>query len=167
MKALKLIVLMVVVGALFTLSSCGGGGTTPEPVADQQLTKLSKAWKLTAVTLDGNSMATAYNTSGTSQFKLTITGTKGASSFAYSTTGNPAAGSVWKSSGSWAFGSDPLTMIKRDAPVAPNTTPAAIDITYTVTTTTLEIRFPFSGTGYLNQGKVEQTNGAWVFTFGL
>ena len=61
MKALKLLVLMVAVGALFTFSSCGGGGTTPEPITDQQLTKLSKTWKLTAVTLtDGlgtNSMA--------------------------------------------------------------------------------------------------------------
>ncbi len=170
MKALKLLVLMVAVGALFTFSSCGGGGSTPEPVADQQLTKLSKTWKLTAVTRNGSptdASALAYSTSGTSQFKLTITGTKGTTSFAYTTTGNPATGSVWKGSGTWAFGSDPLTMIKRDAPVAPATTPPALEVTYTVTTTTLEVRFPFSGTGYTNQGRVEQTDGAWVFTFGL
>jgi hypothetical protein len=162
MKALKLLVLMVAVGALFTFSSCGGDGTTPEPPADQQLTKLSKTWKLTAVTLDGATMASFYKVTGTDQFKLTITGTKGASTFAYTTTGNPPSGSVWKGSSDWRFGTDPLTMIKRDLAL---TTP--LDVTYTVTTTTLEIRFTFSGAGYTSQGRTEQTNGAWVFTFGL
>lgn len=162
MKALKLLVLIAAVGTLFTFSSCGGGGTTPEPVTDQQLTKLIKTWKLTAVTLDGATMASAYNTSGTNQFKLTISGTKGQTSFAYTTTNNPPSGSVWKGSSTWGFGTDPLTMIKRDLAL---TTP--LDVTYTVTTTTLEIRFTFSGAGYTNQGRAEQTNGAWVFTFGL
>ena len=77
-------------------------------------------------------------------------------------TGNPPSGSVWKGSSDWKFGTDPLTMIKRDLAL---TTP--LDVTYTVTTTTLEIRFTFSGAGYTNQGRAEQTNGAWVFTFGL
>ena len=161
MKALKLLVLMVAVGALFTFSSCGGDGTTPEPPADQQLTKLSKTWKLTAVTLDGATMASFYKVTGTDQFKLTITGTKGATSFAYTTTGNPPSGSVWKGSSDWRFGTDPLTMIKRD------TSPTPLDMTYTVTTTTLEIRFTFNGAGYTNQGRTEETDGDWVFTFGL
>lgn len=163
MKALKLLVVIVAVGALFTFSSCGGGGSTPEPVTDQQLTKLSKAWKLTAVTLGGNDMSSAYNTSGSNQFTLTVSGTKGTSTFAYTTSKNPIKNSVWLGSNEWKFGTDALTMIIRDtkSPATP------INATYTVTATTLEIRFSFSGTGYDNQGRVEQTEGNWVFTFGL
>ncbi len=164
MKALKLLVLIVAVGALFTFSSCGGGGTTPEPVTDQQLTKLSKTWKLTAVTLtDGtgtNSMAAFYKVTGTDQFKLTITGTKGATTFAYTTTGNPPSGSVWKGSSDWKFGTDPLTMIQRDLS-------AKVDMTYVLTSTTLTLTFNFTGSGYTNQGRTESTTGLWVYTFGL
>ncbi len=163
MKALKLFVLMAAVGALFTFSSCGGGGTTPEPVTDQQLTKLSKTWKLTAVTLQANDMSSAYSTSGATQFKLTITGTKGATTFAYTTTGNPSKGSVWKGSSDWKFGTDPLTMIQRDLS-------APLNMTYTLTGTgtaaVLVITFDFSGTGYDGQGRTEATNGKWIFTFG-
>jgi hypothetical protein len=167
MKALKLFVLMAAVGALFTFSSCGGGGTTPEPVTDQQLTKLSKTWKLTDVKLTDangtNSMSSAYNITGATQFKLTITGTKGATTFAYTTTGNPSKGSVWKGSSDWKFGTDPLTMLQRDLS-------APLNMTYTLTGTgtaaVLVINFDFSGTGYDGQGRTESTNGKWVFTFG-
>lgn len=162
MKALKLLVLIAAVGTLFTFSNCGGGGSTPEPVTDQQLTKLTKTWKLTAVTLGGVDKSAFYSTSGNNQFKLTITGTKGASTFAYTTTGNPPSGSVWKGSSDWKFGTDPLTMIKRDLALTP-----PLEVTYTVTSTTLEIRFTFSGPGYTNQGRTEETAGNWVFTFGL
>ncbi|NOS93798.1 MAG: hypothetical protein HOP30_17920 [Cyclobacteriaceae bacterium] len=163
MKALKLIVLMVALGALFTFSSCGGDGTTPEPVTDQQLTKLSKAWKLTAVTLKGVDKATIYNTTGANQFKLTITGTKGTTTFAYTTTGNPST-SVWKGNSDWKFGTDPLTLIQRDLSLNP---PLAMNYTVTSTTLTLTFTFPVGATGYQNQGRAEETEGDWVFTFGL
>ena len=160
MKALKAIILIAAVGLLFTLSNCGGGGSTPEPVADVQLAKLSKAWKLTAVT---GPSADQYKTADPGQFKLVITGTKGATSFGYTTTGNPPSASVWKGSGSWAFGTSPETMIVRDG----GSTIDKLDMNYTVTATTLVVTFIFSGTGYANQGKTEVVNGNWSFTFGL
>ncbi len=163
MKALKVISLIALVGVLFTLSNCGGGGSNPEPVADVQLAKLSKAWKLTAVTRDSQNQSSLYATSGT-PFKLTITGTKGAASFGYTTTGNPPSGSVWKGSGSWAFGTSPETMIVRDG----GSVTDKLDMNYTVTATTLVVTFAFSGTGgYANQGKTEVVTGNWSFTFGL
>jgi hypothetical protein len=165
MKYLKFLLLICSVGALVGLSNCGGSGTTPEPVTDQQLVKLTKTWKLTSVTLKDatnttTDMSFAYNTSGAKQFILTITGTKGATSFAYTTTGNPASGSVWKGSSDWVFGTDPLTLVKRDV-IAP------VTMNYVVSGTNLELKFNFSGSGYPAQGRVESTTGEWVFTFGL
>jgi hypothetical protein len=165
MKYLKFILVIASVGVLFTLSNCGGSGSTPEPVTDQQLVKLTKTWKLTSVTLKdaGNvttDMSFAYNTTGAKQFTLVVTGTKGASSFAYTTSGNPASGSVWKGSSDWSFGTDPLTMIKRDN-IAP------VNMTYVVSGTNLELKFNFTGAGYPSQGRVESTTGEWIFTFGI
>ena len=165
MKALKAISLIAVIGVLFTLSNCGGGGTTPEPVADVQLAKLSKTWKLTAVTREGQDQSSLYATTGT-PFQLIITGTKGAASFGYTTKGNPPSASVWKGSGSWVFGTQPETMITRDPTGGNPPGTDKLEMSYTVTATTLEITFSFSGTGYPSQGRSEAVTGAWKFTFG-
>ncbi|MFM9838964.1 MAG: hypothetical protein ACKVOQ_11910 [Cyclobacteriaceae bacterium] len=154
MKALKSLLLIVSIGVLFTLSNCGSPSPTPEPVADQQLAKLSKTWKITNVKLDGADKTTSYP-----GFQLIVTGTKGATSFGYTTSGRPLL-SAWKSSGTWAFGTDPLTMLVRD----PDSTTDKLDMTYTVSESTLTISFNYQGAGYT---RTDVVKGAWVFTFGL
>jgi hypothetical protein len=156
MKALKSLLLIASVGVLFTFSNCGGGGGTPEPVADQQLAKLTGTWNATSVVYQPPSAPlTTYP-----NFKLVLSGTKGAASFNYTTSGNPATLSPWKSSGTWAFGTDPVTMMVRDSGVD------LLDMTYVVSATTLEIRFNFPRDGgYPNQGRTEQVKGDWVFSF--
>jgi hypothetical protein len=153
MKALKSLLLIASIGVLFTFSNCGGGGSTPEPVTDQQLAKLTGTWKATSVTYQAGALTTY------SAFKLVLTGTKGTTSFNYTTSGNPTTLSPWKSSGTWAFGTDPVTMIVRDSGTD------LLNMTYVVSATTLEIRFNYSGAGYPNQGRIDQVIGEWVFTF--
>jgi hypothetical protein len=161
MKALKSLLLIASVGVLFTFSNCGGGGSTPEPVSDQQFTKLAKTWKITSVT-DGNSQNVTTSYSG---FQLTLSGTKGQTSFNYSTTGRPSL-SPWPSGsaplGKWSFGADAATMIVRD----PDVTTDKLDMNYIVTATTLKITFNFTNPkGY--QGRTDQVTGNWEFNFGL
>ncbi len=155
MKALKLGLLFISIGVLLTFSNCGGGGSTPEPLADQQFTKLSKTWNIATVTLEGQDQKTLLYPN----FKLQITGTKGAASFGYKTTGNPAAGSPWKGTSTWAFGTDPLTMLVRE----PDTDKLAM--TYAVSASTLQISFNYTGTVNQNQGRTEVVTGNWIFTF--
>jgi hypothetical protein len=154
MKALKSLLLIASIGALFTFSNCGGDKKTAEPVPDVQLGKLSKTWKISNVTLDGTDKTSTYP-----GFQLTITGTKGATSFGYTTTARPSL-SPWKSSGTWAFGADPVTMIVRD----PDNTTDKLDMTYTVTESTLTVSFNYQGNGYTRTDVVE---GNWIFTFAL
>jgi hypothetical protein len=157
MKALKLFLLITSVGALFTFSSCGPSPSPQVPVADQQFDKLSKPWKLTSVTLDGNPVTTPSYTG----FQLAISGTKGQTSFNYTTTfASTRPLSTWKSSGTWKFGTEPTTMIVRDPGTADE-----LAMTYVVSATTLQITFTYSGPGYTTRTDV--VNGGWVFNFGL
>ena len=156
MKSFKFILLLLSVGMLFSLANCDEKSKPAEPIADQQLTKLSKTWKLTSVTLDGNTVTTPSY----SAFQLTITGTKGASSFSYTTVGRPSL-SPWKASGNWAFvKGQETTLITRD----PENTTDKLDMTYVVSESALEISFNFQGAGYT---RVDQVKGNWVFKFGL
>ncbi|MFM8849616.1 MAG: hypothetical protein ACKOE5_04410 [Cytophagales bacterium] len=162
MKTAKALIALVVLGCLFTFSNCGGGGGTPEPLANQQFTKLagssSKTWKLTAVTLDDKPQFTpsgSYN----NNFTLTISGTKGATSFDYAVAGRPPL-SPWKAGGKWFFGADVATQIVRD----PDLTADKLDMTYSVADNTLQLQFNYQGAGFT---RVDQVKGNWVFTFGL
>ncbi|MFM8911351.1 MAG: hypothetical protein ACKOE6_00330 [Flammeovirgaceae bacterium] len=159
MKFAKALIVLVALGSLITFSNCGGGGTPPEPLANQQFTKLQKTWKLTAVTLDGT---TQFNPTGpyNTNFTLTIAGTKGDSkTFTYAIAGRPAL-SPWKASGAWEFGTDAATQLVRD----PSSTSDKLDMTYSVTESTLQIQFNYQGTGYT---RTDQLKGNWVFIFGL
>ncbi len=157
MKSLKLVLLLLSVGVLFSLTNCGGDSKPAESVADQQLTKLSKTWKLTSVTLNNN----AVTTPSYSAFQLVMTGTKGATSFGYTTSGRPSL-SAWKASGTWSFVKDQeTTLITRD----PDNTSDKLDMTYVVSESELQISFNFTGSGY--QGRTDQVTGNWVFKFGL
>lgn len=161
MKSLRLLLTIVSVGALMLYSNCGGKKKTERPIQEVQLEKLSKTWKVTAVTLDGVDKTADYKTAS-STFTLGITGTVGASSFAYTATGRPAL-SAWKSGGTWAFGTDPATQIVRD----PDNAADKLDMTYSVTETTLQLTFTFNNANGGYPGRTEVVNGQWVFTFGL
>jgi hypothetical protein len=156
MKLIKLLLLSSSLVSLLIFSNCGGDKKPVVPIPDQQLEKLSKTWRLTSVTLDG----TPVTTPSYAGFQLTITGTKGAASFGYTTTGRPSLSS-WKSSGTWTFGTDPVTMIIRDA----DNTADRLDINYTVTDTNLELRYNFQGNGY--PARTDQVKGNWIFNFAL
>ncbi|NOS56669.1 MAG: hypothetical protein HOP37_10500 [Cyclobacteriaceae bacterium] len=158
MKSLKFVLLLLSVGVLFSLTNCGGDSKPAESVADQQLTKLSKTWKLTSVTQQG----AAVTTPSYSAFQLVMSGTKGATSFGYTTTGRPSTLSPWKASGTWAFVKDQeTTLITRD----PDNASDKLDMTYVVSESALEISFNFTGQGY--PGRTDQVTGNWVFKFGL
>jgi len=126
MKSLKLVLLLLSVGVLFSLTNCGGDSKPAESVADQQLTKLSKTWKLTSVTL------------------------KGAKSFGYTTSGRPSL-SPWKASGTWSFvDKQEATNITRDPDTADK-----LDMTYLVNEGSLEISFNFQAAGYTRTDQVK------------
>lgn len=152
--------MVALVGVLITYSNCGGGGGGERPLQEVQLEKLSKAWKLTGVTLDGSSRNAEYGV-GATAMGLTITGSPTASSFAYTTSNRPSL-SPWKASGTWAFGTDVATQIVRDQ----DNNTDKLDMTYSVTETQLSITFTFNGNGYPNS-REEVVRGVWVFTFGL
>lgn len=157
MKPLKFILLLLCVGALFSLTNCGSDSKPTESISDQQLTKLSKTWKLTSVTLNG----TAVTTPSYAAFQLVVSGTKGATSFGYTTSGRPTL-SPWKASGTWSFVTgQETTLITRD----PDNTSDKLEMTYLVSESTLELSFNFTGPGY--QGRTDQVAGNWVFKFGL
>jgi len=137
---------------LFT-SGCKKKSEDPEPITDVQLTKLSKTWKLTGVTLDGVSKLSEY-----SSFQLVLAGTKGADLFTYTTASRPSR-SPWPGSGNWTFGADPVTQIIRD----PQTD--AVAMTYSVNDHSLQLSFKFTGTGYT--ARISELTGQWVFTFEL
>lgn len=151
MKAFRILTTVVFLGLIFAIAGCGGKGTPAESTQDKQLGLLSHTWKAGTVTKDG-----VDQTSSWTNFQLTITGTKGATSFSYSCTGRPALG-PWPASGAWAFGTDPVTQIVRDKGTADE-----LPLTYTVTATTLQVTFTYSGNGYQ---RVSNVSGNWVFSF--
>jgi hypothetical protein len=155
MKAAKLFITVIAIGSLFTFSNCGESKPAPEPVPDKQLRLLTQTWKVTNVTL-GGSPQTGYQ-----NMTLTIKGTKGGTTFNYEVTGRPAL-SPWKTSGTWKFGTDPVTQIIRDPDLAND----ILNMSYIVSdpAATLSITFNFTGGGYT---RTDEVKGNWEFTFGL
>ena len=151
MKAFRILVTFISISSLVSYSSCKSGGGSSETTQDKQLGLLSKTWKISTVTLES-----VDQTSKWPSFQLTMTGTKGATSFDYTCAGRPTF-SPWPPTGKWAFGTDPVTQIIRD--------PSGTDIvpmTYTVTATTLQINFNYTGPGY---ARISSVAGNWVFNF--
>ncbi len=152
MKAFRILISIVSFSIILILTGCGGKNTPAESTQDKQLGLLSQTWKISSggsVTLDGNPQ-TAW-----SGFQLAITGTKGGSTFNYTCTGRPPLG-PWPASGTWKFGTDPVTQIIR---IEDN-----LNMTYSVTPTTLQITFSYTGSGFT---RVNQVAGTWVFNFGI
>lgn len=154
MKVFRILSLIGLVAILLTYSSCGGDDPASESVSDVQLGKLSKTWKVNTVTKDGDDRTAEY-----SSFQLVLSGTKGNTSFGYSTSGRTLP-NVWKSSGSWEFGSAPETQMIRD-----KGTLDELAMTYIVTETTLKITFNFQKDGYTSRTGVVKGN--WEFNFKL
>ena len=152
MKSLRTLLSITVFGSLIALLGCGGGGGNSEPLSDKQFGLISKTWKIKGTT-GAVLLGTADSTSHWTNFKLTVSGTKGqTATYAYSCTGRPTR-SVWKSSGTWQFGTDPATSILRDDDA---------QITYSVDASgqNLQLQFTFTGTGYT---RVDNVSGAWTF----
>ncbi len=150
---------VALLGSVVIFLGCGGKGGNPEPLSDKQFGLLSKTWKVKSSggVLYGSSPNQVDSTSHWTNFKLTIGGTKGQpNSFTYSCTGRPPR-SAWPASGTWSFGSDPATMIVRDAQAQD-----ALNITYTVdaSSSNLQLVFHFTGTGYT---RVSNVSGDWTF----
>lgn len=150
--------LVLVLAVLFTYSGCDNNGPTGPSVEEVQLDMLSGTWVVTKsggtvatnVTLDAVSKKTDY-----SAFELTLSGTAGATSFSYSTVGRPAL-SAWPSTGDWKFGTSPESMIIRDPDTAD-----ALNVTYAVSGSQLQITFNFAKSGY---SRTSQVTGEWIFT---
>ena len=153
MKAFRILTTVVSLGVILVFSGCGGKSSPAESTQDKQLGLLSHTWKIATVTKDGVDQSTAWT-----GFQLTLTGTKGQTSFAYTCAGRPAL-SPWPASGAWAFDpADPVTKIIRDQGV----TGLELPLTYTVTATTLQVTFSYTGNGYT---RVSSVSGSWVFNF--
>jgi len=149
----RIFVLVALSAALLTYSGCDNSKPPAPSDEEVQLGKLSKTWKNPSVKKDN------VDQTGYTNFTLKLEGVVGATSFGYATTGRPTL-SPWLSSGNWTFDTDPLTSIIRDKGTADE-----LKMTYTVTETTLQITFTFSGAGYA--GRVGNVKGTWVMTFGL
>ncbi len=150
----KPILSVLVLAVLLGYSGCGGSNNPGPSVEEVQLGKLSSTWKVGAtgnVTLDGVSKKEQYT-----DFQLILSGTAGATAFSYTKSGGPSL-TPWPSTGAWAFGTDPEKDIVRD----PGTN-KQVNITYTVTESTLELTFDYSGSG--EPTRVGQVTGTWVFT---
>lgn len=169
MKAFKILTTVVSLVLLLNYAGCKSSGGTAESTQDKQLGLLSGTWKVSTVTKDGTDVTTSTTLGPWTSFQLTMSGTKGATSFTYSCATRPAPTSPWPASGTWAFGTDPVTQIIRDKGAAGSSTAGAeLAMTYLVGTdkngvaTTLQISFSFAGAGYT---RVSNLGGAWVFNF--
>ena len=151
MKAFRILITIITVGSLLAYSGCKPKGGTPETTQDKQLGLLSTTWKIFSVSQGGTDVTSSWK-----GFSVAITGTKGATSFQYSCAGRPAL-SPWPASGTWAFGTDPVTQIIRDK----GSVNDELAMTYSVNATKLQVgyNFPSTRAGYT------KVDGDWVFTF--
>lgn len=144
------VLMIAALGVLTTLSACK---KDKDPSAETvQLGKLSDTWVLTSVTKDD------MEKPGYENFTLTLAGSTSADHFTYATSGRPEL-SPWPVGGAWKFG-NVNTQIIRDPATAHE-----VFISYTLTNSTLTMKFEFSGEGYENNGRVNSAEGSWTFTF--
>ena len=149
MKAFRILMTVVSLGVILIVSGCGGKSTPAESTQDKQLGLLSKTWKVASDSLNTTDQTTSWT-----NFQLTISGTKGSTSFNYSCTSRPTSLGPWPASGTWSFGTDPVTQIIRAED--------NLNMTYTVTATTLQLNFNYTGNGYPGP-RVSNVSGNWIF----
>ena len=153
MKAFRVLTTAFSLGVILIFTGCGGSNTPAESTQDKQLRLLSQVWKASTVTFQTDDVSTTWK-----NFQLTITGTKGNTTFNYSCAGRPTSNGPWDASGTWKFGTDPVTQIVR---IEDN-----LNMTYTVTESTLTLNFNYNGPGFKGS-RVGNVSGNWVFNFTL
>ena len=135
----SLIALTLVMG--FLVSSCKEDPAPAKTPEEIQIEKLTGTWVLptaaNTVTIDGRDVSAEWST-----FVLTL----GNKTY-QSTNANDA--NVWPASGTWAFGANINTLVRDDG----------VDITVTVTDTSLKLQFDYSASG----GRLDGIEGNWVF----
>lgn len=149
--------------SLVLFFSCGddGGGADPRK---GQLQKLSKQWSIVSADLDNSA---ANETTGFTNFKLTIGGTFNSSNpegpYTYTVSGSRPTPSPWPGEdeghgGEWTFVGDPVGdsgLILRDD---------GIGMEYEINGSELTLTFNFTGTGY-EGARTAEVNGNWTFVF--
>ena len=166
MKIFSRILSLLVIASLgFFYAGCGGSSSSGKAAEQTQLENLSKTWTLQSVTLDGVDKKTGTDFSGVT---LLISGTYAAGgTYAYHMKGTFPNPSPWPNTGTWKFAGktgDALTkqMIR-------DTGDNLLAMTYTLTGTTLEIKFtlPTDAAGWTGGvfSRSAQVKGDWVFTF--
>jgi hypothetical protein len=147
----RIVIILGLTGMI--LSGCGKDDPAPSQ-EEKQLNKLSDTWVVNTVTMDGGDVTSDY-----SSFELTLSGSANSAVYAYGVIGRPLL-SPWPSGGTWTFGSDVVTDIRRDPGTGDQ-----LQMNYTVTDTQLTIEFSFSGTGYNAPARVNSAAGNWIYTF--
>lgn len=154
MKSPKYFIMLALMGVALSSWQCGDDSPAAPDPRDEQLTKLSKTWKATSVTLTTGSGTQPV--SGWDNFQIVMSGTAGQDTFNYTTSGRPSGTVPWSSAGTFQFGTDFGTILNRDDGTV---------VTYSVNATQLQMTFNYTGAGYTS--RVGVVNGTWSFTFGL
>ena len=155
MKRTNFLIVLALLGVSASFWQCGSDSAAAPNPRDEQLKKLSKTWKATAVTFNSTPVDGYSPTTG--NFTITMSGTPGQATFDYSTTGRPSGiKTPWPASGKFTFGTDFSTVVTRDD---------AIQVTYSVSATQLQMTFTYAGAGFT--GRTSNVEGSWSFTFGL
>ncbi|HEY0655596.1 MAG TPA: hypothetical protein VGD65_20820 [Chryseosolibacter sp.] len=151
--ATRLLTLLAIVGLAVFYSSCKPDEKDNRTTEEKQLDQLKATWALVSAN-DGTDRTADF-----ANLVLTIGGSfSQGGTYNYSFTGTRPNPSPWPASGTWKFGTDPLTQIIRDPGQD-----IEIDATYEVTATSLEITFviPDNWVG----GRTTSVSGTWTFTF--
>jgi hypothetical protein len=159
MKRTQFLIVLALFAAAASFVQCGSDSSAPPDPKDEQLKKLTKTWKVCPT--PSTCKAVTFNSApvtGYEGFQITMTSIPGdPNNFNYATIGRPSGiKTPWDASGSFEFGTDFATVLKRDDNIL---------VTYSVTDTQLQMTFTYTGAGYT--GRTSNVEGAWTFTFGL
>jgi hypothetical protein len=147
----RILSLLILVSATFFIASCGGDGGNEPSEKEKQIDLLVGTWTATSVTNDGTPHTDDYN-----GFQITITKSS-SEAMTYVTQNRPAGKlSPWNANGTFTFGTNVSTELKRDDNV---------NITYNLSGSNLTLTMnDYSGEGYLVPGRTETVEGDWIFT---
>lgn len=152
---LRMLSVLVAIVMGLSLTNCdeeSGGGASEE---ETQLGKLTGAWNISSVTLDGTPRTTDFP-----GLVLTISGTFNApgGTYAYSFAGTRPNPSPWPASGTWQFDANPNSQIVRldDG--------QKINYSLGSSNAQLTMEFNYQGSGFPGS-RVEEVGGNWQFVF--
>ncbi len=162
MKRSNFLILLTLVFASVSFVQCGSDSSKPPDPKDQQITALSKNWYAKSVKLNGTDAPGYVGANPAASFQIKITGTTGNyGTIPYQTTNRPAGvQGPWPGSGNFSLGSnstfaDFATVLTRKED--------NLLISYSVTSTELQMTFNYTGSGFTGRTSVVQGN--WSFTF--